>query len=101
MRTPTVRRPSLPLTQRDELDLARLRAPGYLNALERLVAPATDLADASEAVLLHAIFQAGVNAVQEAVADAGYAALADQLADEADDRRLAARRRQPGWSDEQ
>jgi hypothetical protein len=76
-----VRRPSLPLTERDEVNLALLREiPIYRQALADLTSESADgpaatagTGSITEAALLHAIFQAGVGAVRAAAEEAGYA----------------------------
>jgi hypothetical protein len=95
-----VRRPSLPLTARDEHELDRLRqSPVYRDALERVAGQALNEA-VSEAVLLHAIFAVGLDCVRRAAEESGYAALAaDQVAED-EDHRSTARRRRPSWADE-
>ena len=101
MRTPAVRRPSVPLTERDERDLGLLRSSGpHREALGRLSGEPIAGADVSEAVLLHAVLEAGLAAVRAATEEAGYAELATQQTAEAAVRRAEARRRRPVWADE-
>jgi hypothetical protein len=93
-----VRRPSLPLTEQDERDLARLRdSSPYRQALSRLSGEEFD-ARTSEGVFLHAIFEAGLNSVRSAAEEVGYAILADDQEEQAD-RRTIARRRPPAWAE--
>jgi hypothetical protein len=101
LRTSTVRRPSLPLTERDEQDLALLRTSApHREALRQLTGePVGDL-DASEAMLLHAVFEAGLAAVRAATEALGYAELAAQQTAESATRKAEARRRRPAWVDE-
>lgn len=102
MRESVVRRPNLPLTARDEDDLQQLRtSPGFRRALHR-VAPGRPDADADlgEAVLLHAVFQAGLAAIRLAAEEDGYRQLAEQQAGESHERRAIARRRAPRWASE-
>lgn len=102
MSQPVVRRPNLPLTAKDEADLALLRSSAeFRRALQRM-APSSPDADATlgEAVLLHAVFEAGLAAVRAAAEEEGYQALAAQYAVEGPTRRAAARRRKPAWADE-
>lgn len=102
MRAAAVRRPSLPLTERDERDLALLRASApRREALSRLTGEPVTRPDLSEATLLHAVFEAGLAAVREATEEAGYAELAAQQGAEQAERRAEARRRRPAWADEQ
>ena len=97
-----VRRPSLPLTARDEEDLALLRSgPERRAHLARLSGEDVAAGDISESALLHAVLQAGLAAIQEAAEEAGYAQLAREQADGADGRRAEARRRTPTWAHEQ
>ncbi|HSF26041.1 MAG TPA: hypothetical protein VLC50_00840 [Actinomycetes bacterium] len=100
LRAAVVRRPSLPLTERDEQELAALREHRtHLHVLEQLSGvPVTG--GTSEAALLHAVFQAGLAAVREAAEEAGYAEIAAASADRAPEARAAARRRRPTWADE-
>jgi hypothetical protein len=94
-------RKSLPLTEKDLADLARLRGQTpEREALSDLSGVATE--DVTEAVLLHMIFTAGLRAIREKAEERAYAtAAADRLASgEADEIRQIARRRRPGWADE-
>lgn len=102
MKTPVVRRPSLPLTAQDEADLALLRtSPEFRKALEA-VAPSQPAADEDlgESALLHAIFEAGLAIVRRTAEDAGYEQLASDYAFRSDERRSIARRRPPSWAEE-
>lgn len=94
---PTERRGALPLTARDIEDLATLRRPSpEREALSELAeVPIAD--EVSEALLIHAVFTAGLRAVRESAEAHGYAQLAEQEAasGEAADRRLIAKRRPP------
>ncbi len=101
MRTTAVRRPSLPLTERDEQDLALLRVSApQREALGRLTGEPVAHGDVSEAVLIHAVFEAGLAAVREATEEAGYAELAAQQMGEVAVRRAESRRRRPAWADD-
>ncbi len=63
----------MPVTRKDLQDLARLRqSPETLRAL-----PGAPTADASEARLARAVFEAGLERVRELSDVAGYAALAE------------------------
>lgn len=100
---PVVRRPSLPLTGKDDADLEVLRtSPAYRRALEVLApsAPAAD-DDVTESVLLHAVFEAGLAAVRRSAEEEGYAQLAADYAYPPAERRAMARRRPPSWSDDE
>lgn len=94
-----VRRAQLPLTQRDLDDLAALNGPTpQREALQRLVTE--DLADqSSESALLHALLELALARVREETEAAGYAELARHQ-DHAV-RRQVARRRSPGWADDE
>ena len=52
----------------------------------------------SEAVVLHAILEAGIKAVEQLVEAEGYAQIAAEGA--AENRQAVARRRRPTWADE-
>lgn len=97
----TERRAPLPLTARDIEDLAKLRRPSpEREALSDLAG--VSLADeVSEALLIHAVFTAGLRAVREAAEAHGYAQLAIQqeASGETADRRAISDRRAP-WADE-
>lgn len=97
MSSPSVRRPSLPLTAKDDADLEVLRtSPAHRRALE-ILAPSAPAADdeVSEAVLLHAVFEAGLAAVRRSAEEEGYAQLAADYVSPPEDRRRMARRRTP------
>lgn len=93
-------RKSLPLNARDIRDLALLRrSAARRGALAELAETEID-ESASEAQLLHAVLEAGLRAVELQIEEEGYAAdAANQLAEDSE-RRTAARRRAPRWSDE-
>ena len=96
-----VRRSALPLTERDLADLSALRDPGPARtALVRLAPGELPEGDITEAVLLHAVFEAGLRAVRESVESAGYEQLAADYEAENAERRQIARRRRPAWADE-
>jgi hypothetical protein len=96
-----VRRPSLPLTERDEQDLAVLReSEVHRKMLAYLSGVSTFPADASEAVILHTVFEIGLSTVREALEAQGYAELAEQQVAETQNSRREARRRRPTWADE-
>jgi hypothetical protein len=97
---PTERRTPLPLTARDQADLAKLREPGpERDALSSLAAVLPE-GDVSEALLVHAVFVAGLRAVREAAESASYEADAADRHARADSDRATARRRQPTWAGE-
>jgi hypothetical protein len=98
---PAKARKSLPLTERDLADLERLRAETPERAaLSDLTGVAIE--SVTEAALLHMIFTAGLGAIREKAEERAYeAAAADRRASrEADESRRIARRRRPGWADE-
>lgn len=101
-RESTVRRPSLPLTARDEADLAVLRdSEPSRQALARLTGIPTYSSTVSEATLLHAVFTAGLGALRQEAEEAGYAEIAAQQdAAEIAAQRRQARRRSPSWAHE-
>jgi phosphoribosyl-dephospho-CoA transferase len=99
---PAERRTALPLTARDLADLEKLREPGpEREALNTIVFSLPAEGDVSESLLVHAVFTAGLRAVQEQAEEIGYAQLAAQQAASGEDaeRRLIAGRR-PRWADE-
>ncbi len=97
---PTERRTPLPLTARDLADLAKLREPGPEREALSALATALPDGDVSEALLVHAVFVAGLRAVREAAETASYEADAPDRHARTDADRAAARRRRPSWADE-
>jgi hypothetical protein len=98
---PAKARKSLPLTERDLADLERLRGhTPERDALADLVG--IEVESVTEAALLHMIFTAGLRAIREKAEERAYAsAAADRLASgAASENRRIARRRRPGWADE-
>lgn len=101
MKTPPVRRPSLPLTERDERDLTQLRQSADLGQLlARLSGQPVGNHDVSESVLLHAVFSVGLAAIRKAIEEQGYTRIAAEQAAESAQRRAEARRRLPTWAEE-
>ena len=99
----TVRRPSLPLTERDLADLDTIRnSPSERAALEDLASVTFSAGGRSEAesAFLHAVLLAGIRAVRERAEAASYEADAAAYDAEDTERRAAARRRQPTWAGE-
>ena len=97
-----VRRPSVPLTAKDEAELTLLRtSPTFRKALAHL-APSgpSALETVSEAVLLHSVLEAGLAAIRAMAEADGYAEMAAQYAGQAEERRRMSRRRTPTWIDE-
>jgi hypothetical protein len=97
---PTERRTPLPLTARDLADLSKLREPGPERDALSALATALPEGDVSEALLVHAVFVAGLRAVREAAEAASYEADAADRHANAEADRAAARRRRPSWADE-
>jgi hypothetical protein len=93
--TQVERRASLPLSPRDVADLARLRD---LPIREELDLPEGEI---SEAVLLHAIFTAGLQAIEAMIQERAYAELADQYRKTAEGAERRAARRAPARFAEQ
>jgi hypothetical protein len=94
-------RKSLPLTERDLVDLERLR--GRSPEREALAELAGVVAETvTEAALLHMIFAAGLRAIREKAEERAYAsAAADRRASgEAEKIRRIAQRRRPAWAGE-
>ncbi|MFM7148031.1 MAG: hypothetical protein ACKOW5_17100, partial [Actinomycetales bacterium] len=102
MSAPTVRRPNVPLTARDEADLVRLRSsPAHLEALSRLAPGFSPVEQTlSESLLLHSVLAAGFEAVRRSVEEAGYEEMGAQYAEQSAQRRRVARRRTPSWAQE-
>jgi hypothetical protein len=96
-----VRRPSVPLTADDDLLLTAARSdPAFREELARLSGEDVAAGEVSEAAVLHALLLVGQRAVQERRDEAGYAAIAEQLQRESEERRVEARRRRPSWAAE-
>jgi hypothetical protein len=91
------RRLSLPLTPEDEIELAALKTEPRREALASLLGVRTEFT--SDAALVHAIFDLGLQRVREAQLDAGYAELAKSYADA--EARQIARRRRPLTADDE
>lgn len=90
------------MTERDERDLTLLRdSPVYQKALEQLSGEEVGQTERSEAALLHAVFEAGMEAIRQAAQEAGYALIAAEQLQHAKERRDTARRRRPSWADEE
>lgn len=99
---PTVRRPSLPLTEHDEQDLTLLQESAlHRNMLAELSALSTFPKDVSEAVVLNAVFKIGLRTVREALEERGYAELASVQGDEEPNKHAMARRYRPTWANEE
>lgn len=95
-------RKSLPLTEQDLADIARLREQTpEREALSELVGVVI-VESVAEAALLRMIFEAGLRAIRERAEERAYASAAeDRLASgEAQEARRIARRRRPDWANE-
>lgn len=102
LKEPVKARKSLPLTERDLADIARLRGETpERQALAELTGAVVG-ESVAEAALLHMIFEAGLRAIRERAEERAYAsAAADRVASgEAAEIRRIARRRPPAWSGE-
>lgn len=87
------RRLPVPLTEHDDAELALLRADSHLEDVVGLTR------DASDAALVHAVFELGLRQVREARLDLAYRALAVEY-DDASAREVARRRRPLTGDDE-
>jgi hypothetical protein len=95
---PTERQTPLPLTPRDQAGLAKLREAGPERyALSSLVAALPE-GDVSEALLVHAVFPAGLRAVREVAESAAYESDAARRHARMDAERATAQRTQPSWA---
>jgi hypothetical protein len=98
---PAKTRKSLPLTEKDLADVARLRQETpEREALSEMAGIVVE--GIAEAALLHMIFEAGLRAIRERAEERAYASAAeDRLASrDTDEARRIARRRRPAWADE-
>jgi hypothetical protein len=95
-------RKSLPLTERDLADIARIREDTPEREALSEMADVVVVESVAEAALLRMIFEAGLRAIREKAEARAYASAAeDRLASgEADETRRIARRRPPGWASE-
>jgi hypothetical protein len=92
-------RKSLPLTEKDLADIARLREETPEREALSEMAGVLIVESVAEAALLRMIFEAGLRAIREKAEERAYASAAeDRLASgEADETRRIARRRRPSW----
>jgi hypothetical protein len=98
---PAKTRKSLPLTEKDLADVARLRQETpEREALSEMAGIVVE--GVAEAALLHMIFEAGLRAIRERAEERAYASAAeDRLASgDTDEARRIARRRRPAWAGE-
>jgi hypothetical protein len=94
-------RKSLPLSERDLADIARMREDTpEREALSEMAGVVVE--SVAEAALLRMIFQAGLRATREKAEERAYASAAeDRLASgQTDETRRIARRRRPAWASE-
>jgi hypothetical protein len=99
---PAKTRKSLPLTERDLADIARLREQTpEREALSEMVGVVV-VESVAEAALLRMIFEAGLRAIRERAEERAYTSAAeDRLSGgNAEENRRIARRRRPAWADE-
>lgn len=93
-------RKSLPLTERDLVDLSTLRgSPEHLAALADVTGTELETG-ASDAALLHAVWEAGIRTIREHLEDAAYAEMAANPDFPDTEHRTAARRHRPVWAEE-
>jgi hypothetical protein len=100
---PAKTRKSLPLSEQDLVDIARLREETpEREALSELVGVVI-VESVAEAALLRMIFEAGLRAIREKAEERGYASAAEdrRAGAEAGEARRIARRRRPSWADEE
>jgi hypothetical protein len=99
---PAKTRKSLPLSEQDLADIARLREETPEREALSELAGVVIVESVAEAALLRMIFEAGLRAIQERAEERAYASAAeDRLASgEADEARRIARRRRPAWASE-
>ncbi|HEV2374133.1 MAG TPA: hypothetical protein VGS19_18500 [Streptosporangiaceae bacterium] len=94
------RRTPLPLTVRDLEDLQKLKEPGPEREALSSLAEVALAGEVSEALLVHAVFVAGLRAIREAAEERAYMEAAYERSESAEqDYRIAHRRRQ-SWADE-
>jgi hypothetical protein len=99
---PATTRKSLPLTEKDLADMARLRAETPEREALSEMAGIVIGESVAEAALLRMIFEAGLRAIRDKAEELAYASAAeDRLASgETDESRRIARRRRPAWGTE-
>jgi hypothetical protein len=99
---PATTRKSLPLTEKDLADIARLREETPEREALSEMAGIVIVESVAEAALLRMIFEAGLRAIHEKAEERAYASAAeDRLASGgADEARRIARRRRPAWVSE-
>ncbi len=97
---PAKTRKSLPLTEKDLADIARLREESPEREALSEMTGIVVVESVAEAALLRMIFEAGLRAIREKAEERAYASAAeDRLAGgEADEAHRIARRRRPAWA---
>jgi len=95
-------RKSLPLTEKDLADIARLREETPEREALSEMAGVLIVDSVAEAALLRMIFEAGLRAIREKAEERAYASAAEDrlVSREADEMRRIARRRRPAWAAE-
>jgi hypothetical protein len=94
-------RKSLPLTEKDLADIARLREQTPEREALGEIAGVTIVESVAEAALLRMIFEAGLRAIREKAEERAYASAAEDRLASADETREIARRRRPAWAGEE
>lgn len=99
---PAKTRKSLPLTEKDLANIARLREETPEREALSEMTGVVVMESVAEAALLRMIFEAGLRAIRERAEEMSYASAAeDRLSGgDADENRRIARRRPPAWADE-
>jgi hypothetical protein len=99
---PAKTRKSLPLTEKDLADIARLREETPEREALSEMAGVVIVESVAEAALLRMIFEAGLRAIRERAEELAYSSAAeDRVASgEAAEARRIARRRRPAWASE-
>lgn len=99
---PAKARKSLPLSEQDLIDIARLREETPEREALSEMAGVVIVESVAEAALLRMIFEAGLRAIREKAEERAYASAAEdrRASGEADETRRIARRRRPSWADE-
>jgi len=92
-------RKSLPLTDKDLADIARLRGETPEREALSEMAGVVIVESVAEAALLRMIFEAGLRAIREKAEERAYASAAEErlAGGEAEEARRIARRRRPAW----
>jgi ectoine hydroxylase-related dioxygenase (phytanoyl-CoA dioxygenase family) len=99
---PVKTRKSLPLTENDLADIARLRRETPEREALSELAGIVVAESVAEAALLRMVFEAGLRAIREKAEERAYATAAEDRLNsgEADEARRIARRRRPAWASE-